>query len=153
MTGTARKPATTARRGSYLAGALADTVLLVLVNVSPGWQAVPILTDAAADVVVAVDIALAIALVVNLVCLARPHRPLTALGDVVSTAAGLVALVRTLQVFPFAFAESTTDWATITRLALVSIIVVVCIALLVQLVVLVRVLVHRSRGRRPARTP
>lgn len=76
MTGTARKPRTTARRGSYLFGALADGVLLVLINI----------------------------------CLARPQRTLTAVGDVVGTTAGLVALTRTLQVFPFTFTESTTDW-------------------------------------------
>ena len=141
MTDTARRSRTTARRGAYLAGALLDLILLVLINVSPGWTAVPVLTSAAADVVVAVDIALAVALVVNLLCLVVPRRPLTAVGDVVSTAAGLAAVARVLQVFPFTFADSTTDWATITRLTLVSIIVVVSIALLVQLVVLVRVLV------------
>lgn len=140
MTDTAQaRPRTAGRRGTYLAGALADVTLLVLINVSPGWQDVPVLTDAAAGVVVAVDIGLAIALVVNLLCLAHPRRPLTAVGDVVSTAAGLVALIRTLQVFPFTFTDSTTDWATVVRLTLVSIIVVVSIALLVQLVVLARV--------------
>jgi hypothetical protein len=139
MTGAARtRSRTTARRGSYLAGALADVILLVLINVSPGWRAVPALTEAAAEVVFVVDIALAIALVVNLICLIRPRRPLTLVGDVVSTAAGLVALIRTVQVFPFAFTDPTTDWATIVRLTLISIIVVVSIALLVQLVVLVR---------------
>lgn len=141
MTGTARtRSRATARRGSYLAGALADITLLVLINVSPGWRAVPVLTEAAAPVVIVVDIALAIALVVNLVCLVRPRRPLTVVGDVVSTAAGLVALVRTTRVFPFTFTDTTADWATIVRLTLVSIIVVVSVALLVQLVVLVRFL-------------
>ncbi|SMC85572.1 hypothetical protein [Lentzea albidocapillata] len=112
MTSTARtRSRTTARRGSYLAGALA------------------------------------VALVVNLLCLVRPRLPFTAVGDVISTAAGLVALIRTAQVFPFAFTDPTTDWVTIVRLSLVSIIVVVSIALLVQLVVLVRILV--SGGNTP----
>jgi hypothetical protein len=146
MTSTARtRPRTTPRRGSYLAGALADVVLLVLINVSPGWRAVPVLTDAADAVVMVVDIALVVALLVNLLCLVRPRRPLTAVGDVVSTAAGLVALIRTVQVFPFAFTDPATDWATIVRLTLISIIVVVSIALLVQLVVLVRFLFWGDR--------
>lgn len=148
MTSTARtRSRTTARRGSYLAGALADITLLVLINVSPGWQAVQVLTEAAAAVVIVADIALAVALVVNLLCLVRPRRPFTAVGDVISTAAGLVALIRTAQVFPFAFTDPTTDWATIVRLTLVSIIVVVSIALLVQLVVLVRILVSGGNTR------
>ncbi|RDI34356.1 hypothetical protein [Lentzea flaviverrucosa] len=139
MTSTARTSSrTTARRGSYLAGALADIALLLLINLSPGWRAVPVLTEAAAAVVVVVDVALAVALVVNLLCLVRPRRPLTAVGDVVSTAAGLVALVRTAQVFPFTFADPATDWATIVRLTLVSIIVIVSIALLAQIVMLLR---------------
>ncbi|MCP2242354.1 hypothetical protein [Lentzea aerocolonigenes] len=141
MTDTARRSRRTARRSSYLVAALLDVTLLVLINVSPGWQAIPVLTAAAADVVVAVDVALAVALVVNLLCLARPRRSLAAVGDVVSTAAGLAAVFRVLQVFPFSFAGSATDWAAITRLTLISIIVVVSIALVVQLVVLVRVLV------------
>ena len=144
MIDTTQSPRSTARRAGYLTGALLDVTLLVLINESPGWSAVPVLTSAAADVVVAVDIALAVALVVNLLCLARPKRPLTAVGDVVSTAAGLVAVIRLLKVFPFAFADSTIDWTTITRLTLASIIVVVSIALLVQLVVLIRVLVLPS---------
>jgi hypothetical protein len=147
VTDTALRSRTTARRSSYLVAAVLDVALLILLNVSPGWAAVPVLTSAAADVVVAVDIALAVALVVNLICLAHPRRPLTALGDVVSTAAGLVAVLRLLQVFPFTFAGSATDWATITRLTLISIIVVVSIALLVQLVVLVRGLAADWRKR------
>lgn len=127
-----------AQRGGYLAGALADVTLLVLINVSPGWHAVPVLTEAATAVVVTVDIALAIALIVNLLRLVWPHGTFAATGDVISTAAGLVALVRTAQVFPFAFENSGTDWSTILHRTLISIIVFVCIALLVQIIALVR---------------
>lgn len=142
MTGPAgTRPREATRRGSCLAGALADIALLVSINVWPGWRAVPVLTGEAASVVVVVTIALAVALVVNVVCLVRPRRSLTAVGDVVGTAAGLVALVRTAQVFPFDFTDPATAWDTIVRLALVSIIVVVSIALLVQVVVLVRFVV------------
>jgi hypothetical protein len=145
VTSTARtKSPATARPVSHLAGALVDITLLVLINVSPGWRAVPVLTEEAADVVVAVDITLAVALVVNLFCLIRPRRLATAAGDVISTAAGLAALIRTIQVFPFAFTSSTTDWTTVARMTLISIVVVVSIALLVQVVVLVRLFVTRS---------
>lgn len=148
MTSTApRISRATARRGSYLAGALADVTLLVLINVSPGWRAVPVLTEAAAALVIVVNTALAVALVVNLLCLVRPRRPLTAVGDVVSTAAGLVVLIRTAHVFPFTFTDPTTDWATVVRLTLVSITVVVSIALLVQFVVLMRILVFEEETR------
>ncbi len=48
MSATVHRPRPrTAGRSSHLVGALADVALLVVINVSPGWQAVPVLTDAA----------------------------------------------------------------------------------------------------------
>ena len=136
----------TAGRGSHLAGALADTALLIVINVSPGWQAVPVLTDAARGAVVAVDVALAVALVINLACLLAPRPVLIHAGEVVSTAVGLAAVLCVLAVFPFRFGDSGVDWATVVRLGLISVAVVVAIALVVQLVRLV--LAVRARTTR-----
>ena len=126
-----------AYQGGHLAAALVDIALLVSINVSPGWRAVPVLTDAARGVVVAVDMSLAVAIVVNLMSLFFPRPlPLRA-GAVISTAAGLAAVLCVLVVFPFRFTDSDVDWATVTRLGLVSVVVVVSIALVVQLARLV----------------
>ncbi|MEO6087906.1 MAG: hypothetical protein ABIQ18_32835 [Umezawaea sp.] len=131
-----------AKRAGYLIAALIDVVLLVLINVSPGWQVVPFLTEQAGDVVRVVDIGLAVGIVVNLVCLAIPRRPVVLLGDVLTTAVALAVLWQTWAVFPFDFADPAVDWATIARIALPMVGVAVSIALVVQAVALVRALVQ-----------
>lgn len=133
-------------QGGHLVDALVDIALLVVINVGPGWRAVPVLTDAARDVVVAVNMSLAVTLVVNLLCLLFPRPWLIRAGEVISTAAGLVALLCLLVVFPFRFTGSDVDWTTVTRLGLISVIVLVAIALVVQLVRLV-IAVRSSRTR------
>ncbi len=140
MSATVQRPRPrTAGRSSHLVGALADIALLVVINVSPGWQAAPVLTDAARGVVVVVvvDISLAIALVINVACLFVPRPWLGHVGEVVSTAVGLAAVLCVLVVFPFRFGDSAVDWTTVVRLGLISITVVVAIALVVQSVRLV----------------
>lgn len=143
MTSTsARSTRGMARRIGCLVAALVDVVLLVLINVSPGWRIVPFLTEQAGDVVRVVDIGLAVGIVVNLVCLAVLRRLVALLGDVVTTAVGLVVLWRMWVVFPFDFHDSAVDWATIARIALPMVCVAVFIALVVQAAALVRVLVR-----------
>jgi drug/metabolite transporter (DMT)-like permease len=140
----------TTHQSGHLAGALVDIALLVVINVSPGWRAVPVLTDAARGVVAAVDTLLAVALVVNVLRLLFAGPRLIRAGEVISTAAGLTALLCVLVVFPFHFTDPDVDWATVTRLGLVSVVVVVSIALMVQLVRLaIAVCGSRSREVRP----
>jgi hypothetical protein len=122
----------------------------VVINVSPGWRAVPVLTEAARGVVVVVDTSLAVALVVNVLCLLFTGPRLIRADEVTSTAAGLTAPLCVLVVFPFRFTDPAVDWATVTRLGLISVVVVVSIALVVQLVRLaIAVCGSRSREVRP----
>ncbi len=126
-----------AARTRFLAGALVDVALLVVINVTPGWRTVPFLTEAASGVVAVVDVSLAVALVVNLLCLFFARPMLIRAGEVISTAVGLTALLYLLAVFPFRFDNSGVDWTTVVRLGLISVVAVVSIALVVQLVRLV----------------
>lgn len=123
-----------AARTRFLAAALVDLALLVLINVTPGWRTVPVLTEAASSAVAVVDMALALALVVNLLCLLFARPLLIRAAEVISTAAGLTALLYLLVVFPFHFDDSGVDWTTVVRLGLISVAAVVAIALVVQLV-------------------
>ncbi|GAA3458650.1 hypothetical protein ACFFSW_36145 [Saccharothrix longispora] len=142
MTSTAMRPAvTTGPRTGYLTAAMLDVVLLVLVNVSPGWRGVPFLTGAAEDVVVWVDAGLALGVVVNLVHVLFLRRRLVLLGDVLTTAAALVSLTVVRAVFPFRFDDAQIPWTVITRTTLTIVVVAVSIALLVQLVKLLHALV------------
>ncbi|GGP75640.1 hypothetical protein [Saccharothrix coeruleofusca] len=122
----------------------ANVVLLVLVNLSPGWRAVPFLTERAGAVVVVFDIALAVGLVAAIACLVRPHRLVRLACDVVTTAFAMTVLWTTWSVFPFAFDDPAVDWASVLAVGLPSIGAVVLIAFLVQTAALVRVLWART---------
>lgn len=140
-----RSTRTTSRRIGYLIAALVDVVALFLINVAPGWRALPVLTEDAAAVAVTATIALAVALVFHLACLLRPHRAPARLADAVTTAAALIPLAHLRAAFPFAFDDGAADWADITRTALTIAIGVMSIMLLVQLVLLVRALTTTER--------
>lgn len=143
----------TVARGGYLAGALVDVALLVVVNVSPGWRAAPFLTGAARDVVVVVNVSLAVALVVNLLSLLFAGPVLIRAGEVVSTTAGLAAVLKLLMVFPFRFDDSAADWTTVVRSGLIAVVVLVSIAVVVQLARLVPAVRTRERGRQRDQGP
>ena len=104
------------RRGGYVGSLVVSLVMLVLVNVWPGWQAVPFLTDRMVLVIGAVNasiIARAVADLVNIVVdLPRPR----AFGDIVSLGVGLAALVQIWQVFPLDVIG--TPWEVVARVVL-----------------------------------
>ncbi|MER5267151.1 hypothetical protein ABTZ99_34165 [Actinosynnema sp. NPDC002837] len=142
MTSTSIRPTvTTGPRAGYLVGTVVNVILLVLVNVSPGWRAVPFLTEDAVDVVVWVDVGLVLGIVVNTLCALFPRRRLVLLGDVLTTTATLAALTSMSAVWPFRFDDAGIPWTTITRTTLTIVLVAVSIALLVQLVKLLHALV------------
>ena len=72
----------------------------------PGWDAVPFLTADFVTVLWLIDVSLVATIAVNLIYVVRDPRWLTAAGAVVTTAFGLAAAVRILQVFPFDFGAS-----------------------------------------------
>lgn len=106
------------RRSSYLAGAVLDAALLLLISVAPGWRAVPFLTGETPRVLGWVVLALAAALLGNLIHLWRDPPALVAVNHLVATALALLAAVRVWQVFPFDFADAAFPWATIVRAVL-----------------------------------
>jgi hypothetical protein len=63
-----------------------------------------------------VNASMLVSIVANMV-VADP-RWLKALGDIVTTAVGIAALVRMWQVFPFDFSGSSFDWALVVRVAM-----------------------------------
>jgi hypothetical protein len=63
---------------------------------------------------------------------------LTAAGGIVTTAIGLAAVVRLLQVFPFDFGDDGSGWALVARIVLWLGIVGPAIGIVVNLVALVR---------------
>ncbi|GAA4735023.1 hypothetical protein GCM10023216_29750 [Isoptericola chiayiensis] len=121
------------RRAGYAVAVAVNGLLLVLIHGWPGWETLPVLTEQTVEVLPAVDASVVVSIVANLVYLVVDPPRLRALGDVVTTAVGLVAVVTIWVVFPFAFTGSF-DWAPVVRVLLVIAVVGSTIAIVVGLV-------------------
>ncbi|ANC29711.1 hypothetical protein [Isoptericola dokdonensis] len=115
----AARPAVGSRRAGYLVGAAVQVLLLVGLHGWPGWESAPFLTARTVEVLPAVDAAIVVGLVAQLVYVVADPPRLRALGDVVVTAVGLVAIVTVWNVFPFTFPGQTFDWELLVRILLV----------------------------------
>ncbi|MGV9746463.1 hypothetical protein ACWDTG_16305 [Rhodococcus zopfii] len=107
-----------ARRTGYVVAVLVNAALLYAINIWPGWEAVPFLTDDTRLVLGWVNASIVVGIAANLVYLVRDTSWLKSLGDVLTTAVGLVALLRIWQVFPFDFGDSSFDWPLVVRILL-----------------------------------
>ena len=131
-------------RVGHLVGIAVNVAMLAAVNVRPGWQAVPFLTDGTPRVLGLVNLALAVAVAANVVNLVHDAPWLRALGGLVTTSVGLAAVVRVLQVFPVTEGGTTP---VIARAVLVVGVAGSVIAVVVQVVTLVRALLRPGGGR------
>ena len=109
------RPGPVARRFGYVVAASLNAVVLYLVNGRPGWDAVPFLTHDTTLVLDAVNASIVVGIVANLVYVVADPRRLRAVGDAVTTAVGLYAMVRIWQVFPF---DTGDGWTTVLRVLL-----------------------------------
>lgn len=141
-----RRRSVAARRAGYAFGVVVNVALLYAVHGWPGWRELPFLTEDTTQVLGAVTAALVAGLVTNVVYLASDPPWLTALGDLVITVIGLVALVRVWQVFPLDFGDHAVNWAMVARVLLVIAMGGSVIGVFAQLAALVRF------GAGPART-
>ncbi len=143
-THSARRPSAGTRRTGYGLAILLGAALLVVLNASPGWQAIPFLTSDTAQVLWLVNLCLAAGIAANLVYLVYDPPWLRSLGDLTTTGIGLVTAIRIWQVFPF---DLSSGWSTAVRALLIVAIAGSCIALVVQIVTLARWLTgHASQG-------
>ena len=113
-----KRPAVGDRRVGYVVAVLVNAAVLYAVNVWPGWQALPFLTEDMRLVLGLVNASVLVSIVANMVYFVADPRWLKALGDIVTTAVGIAALVRMWQVFPFDFSGSSFDWALVVRVAM-----------------------------------
>jgi len=106
------------RRGGYAAAVVVNALILYGLNVEPGWQAVPFLTDGFSAVLALVNLSIVANLLVNLVQIAFDPPWLVATGRLLLATISLVVSLQLLAVFPFDFAAQGVDWATVTRILL-----------------------------------
>ena len=137
-------PSVTARRAGYAVAMTVNLVLLYLVNVSPGWQAVPFLTESTTDVLLLVNLSMVAAVVANAVYSVVDSPWVRALGDAVTTSVGLASLIQIWQVFPFAFDTTSVPWDVVARWVIGVAIFGCVVAIIVALVRLVRAVVDEA---------
>lgn len=135
------------RRVGYGVAVAINGVLLYLVNVWPGWQIIPFLTEDFRDVLGLVNASLVAGMVVNLFNLLLDRRWVRALGDLVTLGIGLAGLVLFWQVFPFDF-PGGFDWSLLVRIVIVLAMIGTVIGIIVQIVTLVRSLAGQGDADR-----
>ncbi len=134
---TRKPPSRAARRTGYVFSILINAAMLFGINVWPGWDVLPFLSDDFTQVLGLVNLSLWVSLAVQVVYLFRDAKPVKPLGDVVTLAVNILVGVRMWQVFPFDFGDQTFDWELLFRILLVVGIVGMAIAVVVSLVSLV----------------
>ena len=137
------------RRLGYGIGAAINAAMLYAVNVWPGWEVLPFLTEETPLILGLVNLSLIAGVIINLVNLALDLAPVKALGDLILLGIGLAVLVRAWQVFPFDFADSGFDWALLVRAILAVAFFGSIIGIIAQLVILIRSLTGRTSNERP----
>ena len=133
-------PTVAGRRAGYAVAMTVNLVLLFLVNVAPGWQAVPFLTESTTEVLLLVNLSMAAAVAANAVYSVFDPAWMRALGDAVTTSVGLASLVRVWQVFPFDFDTTSVPWDVVARWVIGLGIFGCVVAIIVALVRLTRAL-------------
>lgn len=141
-----RQGSATARRFGYLVAVGVNAVLLYLINVAPRWQELTFLTSATVSVLTWVNTSLVAGIVANVVYVLDDAPAIRAFGDLVTTAISLAAIVRVWQVFPFAFDQRGLHWEPVIRVLLIVAGVGSAIAIVVQLVTLVRLAAKGARS-------
>lgn len=134
----ARRPEVATRRVGYVVALLVNAALIYAINVWPGWEAVPFLTQDMWLVTGLINASIIVNLVANVLLLVQDPLWLKALGDLFTTAVGMVALVRIWQVFPVDFGGSSFNWELVTRVVLVVGIVGSAIGIVAALASLVK---------------
>jgi hypothetical protein len=132
------------RRVGYAVTILVDVVLLVLINVAPGWEAVPWLTPSFTQALLVVNLSLGVGLLVNLVNLVHDPPWLVDAGQVLTALLAVAVCLRLLDVFPFDFSAYAVDWTLLARIVLWIGVVGAFVSIGVWLVRLARDLDHRA---------
>ena len=126
------------RRVGYLVAVVVNLVMLWVVGQVTGWHLTRFLTDRFGEVRPYLVLSLLVSVAVNVVYLARDDGLVRSIGQLLTLGVGVVAMVVTVRVFPFDFADYAVDWAPLLRVILVIGLVGSAVALVVELVRAIR---------------
>jgi hypothetical protein len=117
-TDTRRRPSAPARRSGYVGTVVVDALFLYLLNRWPGWDLLPFLTSDFERVIGLMNLSIVVHLAVNACYVAWDPRWLRAIGEIVTSAIGIVVVSRFWQVFPFDTADDWSGWGLVAHLVL-----------------------------------
>jgi hypothetical protein len=129
-----KQPSVAARRTGYIFSVVINAALLFGINVWPGWDVLPFLSDDFSQLLGLINASLWLSLAIQVVYLVNDRKPVKQLGDIVSLILPIVIGVRMWQLFPFDFGTQTFDWELLFRIAIAAGIVGMAIAIVVNLV-------------------
>ena len=136
--GSPRRPSRSTRRAGYLLSVVINLVLIWLVNVEPGWEALAFLTAEFSRVVGFVNLSLLVGAAVNLGYVLADPQWAKRLGDAVTAAIALGVLLQLLTVFPFDLGADRSGWETALRTVLALACVGTAIGIIASLAQLLR---------------
>ena len=126
-------------RVGYAIAVAVNVVLLLLTVVWPGWQAVPFLTPATAEVIPLVVVSLIVGMAVNIVNLLTDSRALRSVGEIIESAVTIAFALQGLEGVPVRLRSADVRLARrIVRLVIALTMLGCVIAILVHIVSLVR---------------
>ena len=102
-------------RAGHAVAVVVNLVLLYVINVWPGWDAVPFLTPDTTQVLGLVNASLWVSAIAETTYVITTSAWWRALGDAVTTGVGLAATIRVWQVFPF---DLSSGWEIAARVFL-----------------------------------
>ncbi|MFA9430548.1 hypothetical protein [Egicoccus sp. AB-alg2] len=133
-----RRHPTAANRAGYVVAIAVNGLLLWVAGRLLDWGWPGFLTEDFTEVLPLLTVSLVAGMLANAAFLVRDRGAFRALADLVTTTVGLAVAVRLWDVFPFDFAGYPQDWSWLVRVGLAVGIVGGTIAIVVNLVRLVR---------------
>lgn len=130
------------RRSGYAVSALVTLIIAWAVNVWPGWDTVPFLTEEMTEVLPLINLSLLVGFLTSVAYMVADPPWFKALGSILAAGISIAVLVRTLQVFPFDFGDAAPTWDPIARGILIFLIVASGLGLVGQLIGFVRVVIR-----------
>ena len=148
---TDREGASRGRRIGYLVAAAINLLVWFLANVSPGWQAVPFLSEATVEVLPLFNVSVLGQFAANLAYAVFDSTGLRRVLEVVLSGIALALSIEVLVVFPFAF--DSGGWEVLVRVVAWLAVLGTAIALVTNAVRLVKWLVRPLRPDRSVDQP
>ena len=122
------------RRLGYLVGIAVSAVILFVANNLLEWDIVSFVTADFEQLLPIVNASLVTSIVVNAIWILYDAAWIRSTGQIILNLTSIAVLALTLRIFPFDFSPYSFDWASLTKVLLVFLIVALVIATIVEIV-------------------